>query len=85
MNGTLRRLVTYPRWTLAAIVAVPREQIAALRDAVEGMRRASASPALYPDADVHFHLALAAVMLPAAKTVSKTTSRFRSIRDRCMI
>ncbi len=36
------------------------EQIAALRDAVEHMHEASASPALYPDADVEFHLALAA-------------------------
>ncbi len=36
------------------------EQIAELRIAVEGMHEASTSPALYPDADVDFHLALAA-------------------------
>ena len=36
------------------------EQVAALRGAVERMHEASASPALYPDADVDFHLALAA-------------------------
>jgi DNA-binding FadR family transcriptional regulator len=36
------------------------EQIAALWDAVGRMHDASASPALYPDADVDFHLALAA-------------------------
>jgi DNA-binding FadR family transcriptional regulator len=35
-------------------------QVEALREAVEGMLRASASPELYPDADVEFHLALAA-------------------------
>jgi DNA-binding FadR family transcriptional regulator len=36
------------------------EQIGALRGAVERMHDASANPALYPDADVDFHLALAA-------------------------
>lgn len=36
------------------------EQVAVLRGAVERMHEASASPALYPDADVDFHLALAA-------------------------
>lgn len=35
-------------------------QIAALRHAVEQMHEASASPTSYPDADVDFHLALAA-------------------------
>lgn len=36
------------------------EQISTLREAVERMHEASASPSLYPDADVDFHLALAA-------------------------
>jgi DNA-binding FadR family transcriptional regulator len=36
------------------------EQVAALRDAVERMHEASANPDSYPDADVDFHLALAA-------------------------
>ena len=36
------------------------EQIAVLRSAVERMHEASTSPARYPDADVEFHLALAA-------------------------
>ena len=36
------------------------DQVAALQDAVERMHEASTNPALYPDADVDFHLALAA-------------------------
>ena len=54
-----RQVIELKLAELAAERATP-DQVEALRTAVERMAAASSSPAGYPDADVDFHLALAA-------------------------
>lgn len=54
------RIVIEAQLARLAAERASADQVADLRDAVERMHEASANPASYPDADVDFHLALAA-------------------------
>jgi GntR family transcriptional repressor for pyruvate dehydrogenase complex len=54
------RIVIEARLARLAAERATAEQVAALGEAVEHMEKASTSPTSYPDADVDFHLAVAA-------------------------